>query len=61
MGLGRERPGGTAAGGYRHGVQHQRLLGSLGALEIAVPRGERQIVKVAPRDGAALPCRATPA
>ncbi len=39
LGRGRYRRGGAAAGGYRHGVRHRRLLGSFGPLEIAVPRG----------------------
>lgn len=39
LGRGRYRRGGTAAGGYRHGMRHRQLLGSFGRLEIAVPRG----------------------
>ena len=42
LGRGRYRRGGTAAGGYRHGVRHRHLLGSFGPLEITLPRGRLQ-------------------
>ena len=38
LGRGRYRRDGAAAGGYRHGVRHRRLLGTFGPLEITVPR-----------------------